>query len=90
VGLSRLGVKNGWFAEQSFEARVTTWRSVEGSDESFPTFCIEREDAPICQPFLGFAQRRFENEFADGLTRLRNKVSMRLTRQIEFVIPACF
>ena len=60
VGPSRLGVKNGWFAEQSFEAWVPTRRSVEGSDEGFPTFCIEGEDDPIRQPFFGFSQRRFE------------------------------
>jgi hypothetical protein len=78
VWLSRLGVKNGWFEEQSFEARMTTWRSVEDSDESFPTLCIKREDAPVCQPFFGFDQRRFENEFADGPARRRRSSLQRL------------
>ncbi len=94
VGLSRLVVKNGRFAEQSFEARVTAWRSVEGSDENFPTFCVEREHAPIRQPFLGFSQRRFENELADGLTRRRSSSLQRLLGglaepQIEFFGSVC-
>ncbi len=68
---------------------MTTWRSVEGSDESFPTFCIEREYAPIRQPFFGFVQRRFENEFANGFTRRRRRGLQRLLGglaepQIEF------
>jgi hypothetical protein len=68
-GLSLFGIKNGWFAEQPFEARVTAWGSVEGGNESVPTFRIEREDGSIRQPFLGFAQRRFQNEFAYGLAK---------------------
>ena len=52
---------------------MTAGRSVECSNEGFPVFCIEREDAPIGQSFLGFAQCCFENKFADGLTRRRRR-----------------
>jgi len=30
-------------------------------------FRIERKDAPVGEPFLRFAQSRFEHELADGL-----------------------
>jgi hypothetical protein len=33
---------------------------------------IEREYGSIRQLFFGFAQRRFKNEFADGLARRRH------------------
>ena len=46
---------------------MTARRRIECGNESIPTLTVEREDAPVGQPFFGFAQRAFEN---DSLTDL--------------------
>ena len=48
-----------WFAENRLR-RDCRRGGRQGSDEGFPTFCIEGEDDPIRQPFCGSSQRRFE------------------------------
>jgi len=57
---------------------MTTRRRIERGNESIPIFCIEREHAPVGQPFFGFAQRRFKHEFADGFARGRRRRLQRL------------
>jgi hypothetical protein len=52
---SRFGVKDRWFAKQSFKTGVMARRLVERINESGPTFGIEGKDSPIRQPLLGLA-----------------------------------
>jgi len=64
--------------ETAVQARMTTRRRIERGNEGIPIFCIEREYAPVGQPFFGFAQRRFKHEFADGFARGRCRSLQRL------------
>jgi len=57
-------------------------------------FFVERENSPIRQPFFGFVQRRFKNEFADGLTRSRCRRLQRLFSglakpKVKFLCSVC-
>src|SRR5712691_8202581 len=62
------GIEHGRLAKQSLKARVTTARRrIERGDKSVPSLGVEREDTPIGEPRLSFAERGVEHEFADGL-----------------------
>jgi len=77
-------------AKQALQSRATLRRRVKGGYESVPIPGLEREDAPISEPFPRLAERGVQNECADGLTfrhrrRLQSLFGGRSQAKVEFL-----